>query len=485
MNDLSPVVTRLTTRQILDGLLADLGPIDGLEGKGISLTGDDPVVDSRFRPAAASAAALAANGAGVAAIWKIRSGQDQTLSVEARRAAVPGLRTINYIRQNGVAHELFPRSTTSFNNFFKTRDGRQIYLLRNTMYVENLLGTLELLGCEYDEGSMARAVATWDGQALEEALAARKLIGVLSRQRQEWLNHPQGAWLAARPVVEIEKIGDSAAEPLDPCARPLGDIRVLDASHVLAGPVTARMFAEQGADVLRISAQHQMDPVRIAIDTGAGKRSAHLDVDRPDDRTRLDALIVESDIFVESWRPGSLGRRGLGPDDLARERPGIIYVSISAYGSGGPWADRVGYEPVGQVACGLAEEEGSPEAPRLAVTGTLNDYLTAYLAAAGAMAALIRRSREGGSYHVKVSLTRTSMWLQEIGALARDEWPGPVPMEPLPGDLINMVSPFGLVTLPAPIVQYERTPAYWSRPPEPFGAALPEWLPRQPGPAKA
>lgn len=469
---------RPTPRDILDDLLRALGPVEGMDSEGVDIAGDDPVVDSRFRPAAAAAAALAAHGAGVAAIWKIRSGQGQRLGVEARRAAVPGLRTINYIRQNGVAHELFPRSTTSFNNFFRTRDGRQIYLLRNTMYVENLLGTLELLGCEYDEASMARAVANWDGEALEEALAGRKLIGVLSRDRQEWLDHPQGAWLAARPVVEIEKIGDSAAEPLVPCARPLGDIRVLDASHVLAGPVTARMFAEQGADVLRISAQHQMDPVRIAIDTGAGKRSAHLDVDKPEDRDRLDALIRDSDIFVESWRPGSLGRRGLGPADLALQRPGVIYVSISAYGSGGPWSDRVGYEPVGQVACGLAQEEGAPDAPRLAVTGTLNDYLTAYLAAAGAMAALIRRSREGGSYHVKVSLTRTSMWLQEIGALPQAEWPGPLPMEPRPGDLIDMASPFGLVTLPAPIVQYEHTPAWWSRPPEPFGASLPEWLPR-------
>ncbi len=467
----------MTPQAILENLLACLG-VDGLGRGGIDIVGDDPVVESRFRPAAAAAAALAAQGAGVAAIWKMRSGQDQRVRVEARRAAVPGLRTINYVRQNGVAHDLFPRSTTSFNSFFRTRDGRQIYLLRNTMYVENLLAMLELLECNYDEPSMIAAVAKWDGEELEDALAARKLVGVLSRSRAEWAAHPQGQWLAARPPVEIEKIGESAPEPLHPCSRPLGDQRVLDFSHILAGPVTARMFAEQGADVLRVSAQHQMDPVRIAIDTGAGKRSAHLDLDLADDVLRLKELISTSDMFVESWRPGSLDRRGLSPRDLMEMRPGMIYVSVSAYGSGGPWSDRVGYEPVGQVACGLAEEEGTPDAPKLAVTGTLNDYLTAYLAAAGALAAIIRRSREGGSYHVKASLTRTSMWLQEIGMLPQDRWLGPTPMEPLRGDLLEMASPFGVVTVPGPITQYEHTPGYWNRPPEPFGASLPEWLPR-------
>ncbi|HWL47927.1 MAG TPA: CoA transferase [Sphingomonadaceae bacterium] len=476
MTALDPIVP--SPQAILESLLRTLEPVAVLDGGRVDIVGDDPVVESRFRPAAAAAAALAAQGAGVAEIWRIRSGQRQQVTVEARRAAVPGLRTINYVRQNGIAHELFPRSTTSFNNFFTTRDGRQIYLLRNTMYVENLLGTLELLGCRYDEESMAGAVRQWDGEALEDALAARKLVGVLSRTRSEWRSHPHGAWLDARPPVEVTRIGSAPAEPLAPASRPLSGLRVLDFSHVLAGPVTARMFAEQGADVLRVSAQHQMDPMRIAIDTGAGKRSAHLDLDNPDEVERLKDLVRSCDIFVESWRPGSLDRRGLSPQALAEIRPGIIYVSVSAYGSGGPWSDRIGYEPVGQVACGLAGEEGTADAPRLAVTGTLNDYLTAYLAAAGTMAALIRRSREGGSQHVRASLTRTSMWLQEIGELPRDIWPGAMPMEPLRGDLIDMASPFGMVTVPGPITQYEHTPGYWDRPPQPFGASLPVWLPR-------
>ena len=479
-----PIVdgVRKSPMDILGGLLGQIDlPIDAGGGT-VSIEGDDPIVDSRFRPGAAAAAALAAQGLGVAAIWKARTGISQDVSVEARRAAVPGLRTINFMRQNGHAHDLFPRSTKSFTDFFPTKDGKQLYLLRTTLYVENLIGTLELLGCNYDAQSMARAVAKWDALELEEALAERRLIGVVARPREEWLAHPQGRWLAARPPVEIEKIGDSAPEPLLPAARPLAGVRVLDFTHILAGPVTARMLAEQGADTLHVSAQHQMDPMRLGIDTGAGKRSTHLDIDHPGDLATLRRLAEDADIFVQSWRPGSIDKRGLSPEALAERRPGIIYVSVSAYGAGGPWADRAGYEPVGQAACGLVLEEGSADKPRLAVTGTLNDYLAAYLGAAGTMAALLRRSREGGSYHVKVSLTRTSMWMQEIGRLPRAEWPErDIPMEARPSDLMTMQSPFGMITIPGPITQYSQTPGYFDRPPEPFGASLPGWLPEPRG----
>jgi len=473
---------RPSPRRILDGLLTDLGlPAEATGGRS-DIDGDDPIVDSRHRPAAAAAAALAAQGAAVAAIWRMRSGQGQDVRVEARRACVPGLQTINHMRQNGFAHDLFPRSTKAFTDFFRTKDGRRIYLLRTTLYVENLIGTLDLLKCSYDAASMAAAIARWDAEDLENALAERKLIGVAARPREEWLAHPQGRWLAARPVVEIEKIADGPPEPFLPGARPLAGVRVLDFTHVLAGPVTARMLAEQGADVLHLSTQHQMDPMRIGIDTGAGKRSAYLDLDLPGAPAQLDDLVRGADVFVQSWRPGSLDRRGLSCERLAGLRPGLIYVSVSAYGSGGPWADRVGYEPVGQTACGLVLDEGSHDAPKLAVTGTLNDYLAAYLGAAGAMTALIRRATEGGSYHVKVSLTRTSMWMQEIGRLPMDEWPErSIPMAPAPSDMIEMHSPFGRIAIPAPITGYSATPGYWDRPPEPFGASLAEWLPRREG----
>ncbi|WP_316399581.1 CoA transferase, partial [Bradyrhizobium sp. 33ap4] len=147
--------------------------------------------------------------------------------------------------------------------------------------------------------------------------------------------------------MEIEKIGESAPIPLPSGDRPLTGLRVLDFAHVLAGPVTSRMLAEQGADVLRITGPGHHDGWDTALDTGVGKRSADLDLEVLADVERAKELMRSADVFVQSWRPGSLDRRGFSPEELSELRPGLIYVSVSAYGSGGPWAERGGFNQVG------------------------------------------------------------------------------------------------------------------------------------------
>lgn len=469
---------RATPETALDELLGIMGLARAETGGSISFSGADPVAPGRHRLGTAAAAALAAQGAAVAAIWKQRSGQGQDIEVDLRKAAVPGLRTIYHIRQSGYRFRVPPVVLKPVQDFYRTRDGRLIYILRAPAYAETLLRTLDLLDCAFNPAAMAKAVAAWDALELEDAIAERRLVGVVSRGRTEWAEHPQGAWLHAQPVIEIVKIGDSAPKPFAPAARPLAGVRVLDVTHVLAGPVATRTLAEQGADVLHISSPDQQDPARGAIDTGMGKRQAYLDLDRPDDAAHLKTLSQGADIFAESWRQGSLDRRGFSPEALAAARPGLIYLSLSCYGSDGPWRERAGYEPCGQVACGLAIDEGSEEAPKLASTSTLNDYLTAYLGAAGALAALLRRAEEGGSYHVRVSLTRSSMWVQELGRLPQAQWrTGELP-EPAPEDFVTVDSPFGPISVARPATRLSATPPYWDRPSEPFGVSAPQWLPR-------
>lgn len=461
---------------ILASLLADCGLDPSDTGGAIAFSSADPVVDSRHRLGEASAAAIAAAAAGMAALWRLRGGEGQDIAVDARRAAVLGLRSIYHIEQSGHRHDVPPRSSYPPVSFFDTRDGKKVFVLRAVAYTETLLKTLDLLNCTFAPGSMAAAIAQWDGLDLEEALAEKRLVGVMARTGAEWRAHPQGALLASRPVIDIVKIADSAPRVMPAAERPLGGIRVLDFTHVLAGPVVARTLAEQGAEVLHITAPRHIDPVRVAIDTGLGKRSAFLDLDLPEQAAVARQLAAGADVFTQSWRPGSLQRHGLGAEQLAEINPGLVYVSVSCYGSDGPWARRGGYEPCGQTACGFVIDEGSADAPRMAVTGTMNDYLVGYLAAAGAAAALLRQSREGGAYHVKVSLTRTSMWLQDIGRLPEADWPqGSMAMTRDPEHMMAIDSPMGRLTVPKPIAQYARTPAFWSRPPEPFGASTPNW----------
>ena len=467
----------------LDGLLAHLGLDRSDTGGVIGFTGDDPIVASRHRPAAASAAALAAQAVGIATIWRLRGGKGQDIAVDLHRAAVPGLRTSSLFWQSGHRLE-YGRSAKEAPNFFLTKDGRRMFVLRTAAYPANLLGLLDLLGCANDTQSLGNAIARWNSVELEETLAERKLIGAIARTREKWLAGPPGRWLAALPPVHVEKIGEGEPQRFARAERPLSGLRVLDVAHVLAGPVCARVLAEQGADVLHGSAPLAPDDFRVIIDTGHGKRSAFVDLNRLGEIDRVRRLLMEGDVFIQSFRPGSLDKRGLGPSDLANLRPGIVCVSVSAYGGGGPWMARGGFDPVGQTVSGLAIAEGSADAPILAATFTLNDYLAAYLAAAGTTAALVRRAREGGSYHVQVSLARCSMWLQELGLLPVELWPDrtegrPVIPEPREDDFMKTDSVFGELCHARPVVEFSQTKARWDRAPSPPGSSPLEWADRR------
>jgi crotonobetainyl-CoA:carnitine CoA-transferase CaiB-like acyl-CoA transferase len=111
-------------------------------------------------------------------------------------------------------------------------------------------------------------------------------------------------------------------------------------------------------------------------------------------------------------------RFGLLPAELAAESErDIVCMTANAYGHSGPWTERPGFDQNGQVASGFASKEGEPDKPRFSPVFYLADLMTGYFAAAGMMAALLRRSIEGGSYHVKLSLVRSAMWVQELGLL--------------------------------------------------------------------
>jgi len=138
---------------------------------------------------------------------------------------------------------------------YRGRDGRWIHLHGGFRSRE---GTLALLGCADDADAIPSTVATWDAQALEDALAERGCCGVRLRSADEWWQHPQGIALHKVPQIEIFKIGDASSVPLrgpragESGARPLSGVRVLDLTRVLAGPTRARTMAEHGADVLHV-----------------------------------------------------------------------------------------------------------------------------------------------------------------------------------------------------------------------------------------
>jgi crotonobetainyl-CoA:carnitine CoA-transferase CaiB-like acyl-CoA transferase len=246
---------------------------------------------------------------------------------------------------------------------------------------------------------------------------------------------------------------------------------VLDATRILAGPFCGRVLAEHGADVLLVTSPALPDFEQSVMDTGHGKRSAHLDLRTGDGRERFSGLVAEADVVVQSYRGGSFARHGLGPEDLAAVRPGLVHVSISCYGQDGPWADRPGWEHLAQTAAGLAVGHGGSERPRL-MPVAFCDYVTGYLAALGVAEALRRRAREGGTWAVEASLAHTATWLEGRGAVVAGDPSGLGDLDPL---TIEGASPFGWLRAVAPALRLDGRLHQWPRLAVPLGTDPLAW----------
>ncbi|MGE5517808.1 MAG: CoA transferase [Bacteroidota bacterium] len=436
----------------------------------VTVSGQDPWVPSAFRVGECAAAALGAQAAAVAEIWRRRTGQRQSVRVDALGGALSTF-SVHYQSQHGYE---IPQNEPSYplTTFYPTADGRWFFPHGAFPKLRN--GLMDVFRCTMNPGSIAAAIASNTAQHWENLVAEAGLCGAMARSRAEWLAHPQGKALAAEPLVEIIKIGDSAPEPFHPAPRPLAGIRALDLTHVIAGPTCGKTLAEQGATVMHVTWPGHPGLPPFDVDTTHGKLAALCDLTRDADKARMRELIRGADIFAESYRPGGIAKLGFGPEQVASLRPGIVYLSLNCYGWSGPWAGRPGWEQLAQVATGMTVTQGSAAQPALQPTYP-NDYVTGFLAALGVLTALLRRADEGGSYHVRVSLCRTAMWLQDQGIVPQQVPPPVIPPDAITAHQLTRQSPFGQLTYLGPVLHYERTPSHWDRMTEPLGASPAAW----------
>ena len=438
--------------------------------------GADPVLPTPFRIGAAAAAALAATGLAAAELWELRDGRRQEVAVDVRQA-VASLRSGHYLQMDGA---VVSTERNPVMGVYPARNGRWSYIHAN--FPNHRAAALRVLGVDEEREAVRRAVAKWDAEALEEAIIAANGAGGMVRSMAEWARHPQAAAVASLPLLEIVKIGDSPPEKLPEGGRPLSGIRVLDLTRVLAGPTCARTLAEHGADVLKITAPHIAARDDQEYDTGHGKLSARLDLRQPQELDTLKGLVREADVFSQGYRPGTLGNRGLSPEELAKLRPGLVYVSLCAFSHKGPWASRRGFDTVVQNVSGITTRQGElfpgPEPGPQFYPVSAIDYLTGYLMAFGAMVALARRAREGGSWLVRISLAQTGRWLVERGEVpeeAAKAAPKEFPQPDLDRWSIDSDAPAGRLRHLGPTVQLSETSPYWARPSVPLGHNDPVW----------
>ncbi|MGF6997828.1 crotonobetainyl-CoA:carnitine CoA-transferase CaiB-like acyl-CoA transferase [Paraburkholderia sp. GAS32] len=441
--------------------------------RSVSLPGTDPGLPSVYRVGALASATIAASGLAAAEYHRLRTGRRQHVTVEMRRA-LASFRSERYLR---IDEGPPPALRDPVMGFYATRDGRWIQL--HTNFPHHLEGVLKVLGCANDRAAVAEAIRGWDGATLDQTLADAGLCAALIRTPDEWAALDQSKAIAGLPLFEIERIGDAPVEPPRGAGaeRPLAGVRVLDVSRIIAGPVAGRALAQHGAEVLMVNGPHLPNIAPLVIDNGRGKRSAVIDLRDATGRETLNGLVSDADVFLQAYRPGALTARGFGPEELARVRPGIVYVSVCAYGHKGPWAGRRGFDSLVQSASGIAfterEAAGWDEPKHLPCQAL--DHATGYLAAFGAMAALTRRATEGGSWHVRVSLAQTGRWLQSFGLLP-DGWKAPdVSIDDVRDCLGTVQSEFGRVLGVLPAERLEETPAYFALPPARIGAHEAKW----------
>ena len=436
----------------------------------VTLTGAEAVLPSSFAVGTAAQATIAAAALAAGELWRLRSGRRQSVGVDMRAAAIE-FRSERYLRVDGKVPAEYHDSIAGL---YCCGDGRWVRLHTNLPH--HCSGLLKLLGCEHDRGAVQRTLDGWAAEKLEDAAAEAGLVVTACRTFAEWDAHPQGRAVATLPPFSIEQIGDAPAMPLPAAERPLAGIKVLDLTRIIAGPVCGRTLAAHGADVLLVTAPHLPSMRPLVIDTGRGKLSTSFDLRQASGRDTLAALVRDTDVFVQGYRPGAVAAFGFGPEDVARMRPGIVYVSLCAYSHAGPWAGRRGFDSLVQTASGFnaAEAEAFGQGrPRELPTQEL-DHATGYLLAFAAMTALKRRAERGGSWHVRCSLAQTGFWLRSLGRIDGTTCPDPRSADVR--DLLEeLPSGFGRLTTVRHAATMSETPPRWTRQSVPLGADPPAW----------
>jgi crotonobetainyl-CoA:carnitine CoA-transferase CaiB-like acyl-CoA transferase len=203
--------------------------------------------------------------------------------------------------------------------------------------------------------------------------------------------------------------------------QPLKGVRVLELAQIMAGPVAGLMLADLGADVVKVEKLAGGDDARGFNSQAAGgvpatfevlnrgKRSIAIDLKTDDGRATLRRLVAQADVLTENFRPGTLQALGLGPEDLHRINPRLIYCSVTGYGSRGPLADRGGFDLILQAFCGLISVTGEPGRSPVKPGISIADVNAGILAAMGVLGAYVHVLRTGQGQHVETSLLQASL----------------------------------------------------------------------------
>jgi crotonobetainyl-CoA:carnitine CoA-transferase CaiB-like acyl-CoA transferase len=390
-------------------LFAEAAGFLAISPEPVRVAGDPGGMPSRLPVGDTAVACVATALAAAAGLRAQRGGPRDAVRLDAAHV-VAAVRSERYLWVGGHG---FGGGFAPLSRFWRAADG---WVRTHANYPWHREALLRALGTAagpdaVEADAVGSAIGRLSAETVEAAVIAEGGVAAAVRTAAQWRRHPHGRTCTDRPLIAGARAGDAPPRRRPPAALPADGLRVLDLTRVIAGPVATRYLAALGADVLRVDPPHRPELPLHRHDGLPGKRSALLDARTPEGLRRLHELLDGADVLVHGYRPGALAAFGLDPGSLADRHPGLVVVSLSAWGDSGPWADRRGFDSIVQAASGIAMAE-SPDGDRPGrLPCQLLDHGTGYLAAAAALEGVRRQSEAGGTRFFTLSLAATAAWL--------------------------------------------------------------------------
>ncbi len=356
---------------------------------------------------------------------------------------------------------------------YRTKDG---WIRLHTNAPLHRKAALSVLGQYNDRAALESIVAKWSADELEDAIMEANGCAATMRDLVSWEQHPQGHAVSQDPLIIWNNHGTVDVKRHNPQpTRPLSGIKVLDLTRVLAGPVAGRFLAAYGADVLRIDPPIWEEP-GVIPEVTLGKRCAELDLKDKNDRTIFEKLLSEADVLLHGYRPQALIGLGYDPETLRSINPGIIDVSLNAYGWSGPWSNRRGFDSLVQMSCGIADfgmAMSDADKPVPLPVQAL-DHATGYLLAGAILHSLREYRQTGKVLSARLSLARVAHLLCQTQRPILSKGLHPETPEDISPEIEK--TSWGLAQRIKFPLTIEGIPSFWNYPASALRSSQPVWL---------
>ena len=320
------------------------------------------------------------------------------------------IRVDNAINGSFYKYKTQDNRYVSFHVYYQSQQKKLVEALKLNKPSEKFT----LLSTKKDIKYLASVTQNYKAQDLEDLAFDSGACGCVLRSREEFENTEVGKALLKMPLIRFNEYPGKKLNPGDDLSHgPLTGIKVLDLTHIIAGPACSRILAEYGADVLLVRRGKfvEQEQAMLELDGWAGKDSIQLDLNKADDLERMKELIKEADVITFSYQNNSFDKFGLSYEEIRKINPHVIYSNLMCF-TDSVWKDRPGWAPLAEDITGLSVRNGSLEHP-VNLNGVPLDYIPGFILALGTLIAIRDNLKTGKAYRVTTSLTRGAMLLHE------------------------------------------------------------------------